>query len=123
MRSWSDSDTRLDTYLDCDGQQQVFDLVDLPGLTRCGLSVRSNPEPPIFGTPGLLNFVPQTYLIPPLEEGSALSFELGEYELEILMLDPEGAPVGLSDVSLESEIGMYSSLRSLVTGKAKWSFG
>ncbi len=110
IRNWENTDSRLQTSLPGDGQREVFELLGLAGLRRCSLRRYLSPVSVVPDATNPLNFLPQNYLIPPLQDGSVSSFELGQYELAIQLLDPQGLPVSDVQVALESEIGLGSNL-------------
>jgi hypothetical protein len=110
IRNWENTDSRLQMNLPGDGQKEVFELLGLSGLSRCSFHRYTSPGSVVSDATNPLNFLPQNYLIPPLQDGSVSSFELGQYELEISLLDPQGLPVASAEVRLESEIGLGSGL-------------
>jgi len=106
-----------------DGSTLQFAMYALRGGNRLQLDPWDQPVPalPIF--PGLLNYVTPYLRLPPMDDGVELSLELGQYELQVLVLDPGGAPVSLADLYLydDSGSGLYCYLNSDEEGKANFS--
>ncbi len=86
-----------------DGLTTKFAMYAIRGGQHFELRPYDQPVPSVPGRPGVLNFIPLFLTIPPMDDGVVLSFELGEYELQILLLDPEGVPVTGADLLLYDE--------------------
>ncbi len=98
---------KVRTRIYLDGQGEVFEIAGLSGATRIEadpyLSTALLGSPIISGIPGVLSFAPIAISIPPLNDGDLFSVELGQYELQVQVLDPQGEPFPLVDVELTSE--------------------
>lgn len=90
-----------------DGSRESFQMLPLRGGDYFLLDIHDQPYPPVSGTPGLLSFVPVSLRIPPREEGDSLSFELGLYQLKLVVLDVNGDPLSRAIVRLYSEANSY----------------
>ena len=103
----SDRRNEIGNRLSTDGQQELFDGPGLLGATRIEvvpyLSTALLGSPIVSGTPGVLGFAPIEVSIPPLAEGDAFSIELGQYELQLQVLDPSGIPLDKPGLELTNE--------------------
>lgn len=95
-------------------QQEFFDLPGLLGATRIEvvpyLSTALFGSPIVSGNFGVLGFAPVAVSIPPLTEGDVFSIELGQYELQLQVLDPQGDPLDKPGIELLSETLRQSKL-------------